>query len=119
MPASTGQGIASTSSAGGTANQQQASVPEGVLQGITDAIADAAKKSLPDTGLVLPQPVNQPHLQFVPDPPPESASQPSVQAAVSTKIQTLTGGILQVSEPTVDSSKNSFISSHCCCASGI
>ena len=111
VPANTGQEISSTSSAGGTANQQQASVPEGVLQGITDAIADAVKKSLRDTGLVLPQPVNQPHIQFVLDPPPEPASQSSVQAAVRTNIQTLTGGILQVSEPTVDSSKNSFISS--------
>ena len=54
VPANTGQEIASTSSAGGTASQQQASVPEGVLQGITDAIADAVKKSLRDTGLVLP-----------------------------------------------------------------
>ena len=70
------------------------------------------KKNLRDTGLVLPQPVNQPHIQFVPDPPPpEPASQPSVQAAVSTNIQTLTGEILQVLEPTVNSSKNSFISS--------
>ena len=111
MPANTGQEIASTSSAGGTANQQQASVPEGVLQGITDAIADAVEKSLRDTGLVLPQPVNQPHIQFVLDPPPEPASQSSVQAAVRTNIQTFTGGILQVAEPTIDSSKNSFISS--------
>ena len=111
VPANTGQKIASTSSAGGTANQQQASVPEGALQGIADAIAEAVKKSLRDTGLVLPQPVNQPHIQFVPDPPPERTSQPSVQAAVRTNIQTLTGGILQVAGPTVDSSKNSFISS--------
>ena len=111
VPANTSQEIASNSSAGGTANQQQANIPEGVLQGITDAIADAVKKRPRDTGLVLPQPVNQPHIQFVPDPPPEPASQSSVQAAVCTNIQTLTGGILQVSEPTVDSSKNSFISS--------
>ena len=111
VPANTGQEIASTSSAGGTANQQPASVPEGTLQGIADAIAKAVKKSLRDTGLVLPHPVNQPQIQFVPDPPPEPASQPSVQAAVRTNIQTLTGGILQVTEPTVDSSKNSFISS--------
>ena len=62
VPANTGQEIASTSSAGGTANQQQASVPEGALQGIADAIAEAVKKSLRDTGLVLPQPVNQPHI---------------------------------------------------------
>ena len=61
-------------------------------------------------GLVLPQPVNQPHIQFVPDQPPEPASQPSIQAAVRTNIQTFTGGILQVAEPTIDSSKNSFIS---------
>ena len=76
-----------------------------------DAIAEAVKKSLRDTGLVLPQPVNQPHIQFVPDPPPEPASQPSVQAAIRTNIQTLTGRILQLAEPTVDSSKKSFISS--------
>ena len=55
--------------------------------------------------------MNQPHIQFVPDQPPEPASQPSIQAAVRTNIQTLTGGILQVSEPTVDSSKNYFTSS--------
>ena len=101
VPANTGQEIASTSSAGGTANQQQASVPDGVLQWITDAIADAVNKSLRDTGLVLPQPVNQPRIQFVLDPPPEPTSLPSVQAAVRTNIQTLTG----------DSSKNYFISS--------
>ena len=111
VPANTGQEIASTSSAGGPANQQQASVPEGALQGIADAIAKAVKKSLRDTGLVLPQPVNQPHIQFVPDSPQEPASQPSVQVAVCTNIQTLSGGIPQVSEPTVNSSKNSFISS--------
>ena len=111
VPANTCQESPSTSSAGGTANQQQASVPEGALQGIADAIAEAVKNSLRNSGLVLPQPVNQPHIQFVPDPPQEPASQPSVQAAVRTNIQTLTGGILQVSEPTVDSSKNSFISS--------
>ena len=114
VPANTGQEIASASSAGGTANQQHASVPEGALQGIADAIAEAVKKSLRDPGLVLPQPVNQPHIQFVPDPPPQPASQhaqPSIQAAARTNIQTLTGGILQVAEPTVDSSKNSFISS--------
>ena len=64
VPVNTGQEIASTSSAGGTANQQQASVPEGALQGIADAIAEAAKKSLRDTGLVLPQPVTQPHIQM-------------------------------------------------------
>ena len=69
------------------------------------------KKSLRDTGLVLPQPVDQPRIQFVPDPPPEPISQPSVQAAVRTNIQMLTAGVLQVSEPTFDSSKNSFISS--------
>ena len=111
VPTTSGQEITSTSSAGGTANQHQASVPEGALQGIADAIAEAVKKSLRDTGLVLPQPVNQPHIQFVPDQPPEPAPQPSVQAAVRTNMQTLTGGILEVSEPTVDSSKNSFISS--------
>ena len=98
-----------TSSAGVTANQQQASIPEGALQGIADAIAEAVKKSLCDTGLVLLQPVNQPHIQFVPDPPPEPESQPSVQAAVRTNIQMLTVGILQVSDPTVDSSKNSYL----------
>ena len=38
VPANIGQEIAETSSAGGTANQQQASVPEGALKGITDAI---------------------------------------------------------------------------------
>ena len=111
VPANTGQEIASTSSAGGTANQQQASVPEGALQGIADAIVEAVKKSLRDTGLVLPQPVNQSHIQFVLDPPPEPTSLPSVQAVVRTNIQTLTGGILQVSEPTIDSSKNYFTSS--------
>ena len=70
VPANTGQKIASTSSAGGTANQQRARVPDGGLQGIADAIAEAVKKSLRYTGLVLPQPVNQPHIQFIPDPPP-------------------------------------------------
>ena len=111
VPANTSQDIASTSSVGDTAHQRQASVTEGALQGIADAIAEAVKKSILGTGLVLPQPVNQPHIQFVPDPPQEPAPQPSVQEAVRTNIQTLTGGILQVSEPTVDSSKNSFISS--------
>ena len=111
VPANTSQDIASTSSVGDTAHQRQASVTEGALQGIADAIAEAVKKSILGTGLVLPQPVNQPHIQFVPDPPQEPAPQPSVQEAVRTNIQTLTAGILQVSEPTVDSSKNSFISS--------
>lgn len=111
MPANTGRDSASTSAAGGTASQQQASVPEGALQDIVAAIAETVKKSLRDTGLVSTQPVNQPHIQFVPDPPQEPTRQPSVQEVVRTNIQTLTGGILQVSEPTVDSSKNSFISS--------
>ena len=43
VPANTGQEIASTSSAGGTTNQQPASVPEGALQGIAHAIAEAVK----------------------------------------------------------------------------
>ena len=111
MPANTGRDSASTSAAGGTASQHQASVPEGALQGIVAAVAEAVKKSLRDTGLVFTQPVNQPYIQFVPDPPQEPTRQPSVQEAVRTNIQTLTGGILQVSEPTIDSSKNSFISS--------
>ena len=58
VPANTGQEVASTSSAGGTDSQQQASLPEGTLQGIANAIAEAVKKSLHNTGLVLPQPVN-------------------------------------------------------------
>ena len=87
--------------------RQQEVLPTSTKQ----AFLKALYKSLRDTGLVSTQPVNQPHMQFVPDPPQEPTRQPSVQEAVRTNIQTLTGGILQVSEPTVDSSKNSFISS--------
>jgi len=54
VPTNTDQEIASTSSAGGTANQQQVSLPEGALQGIADAIPETAKKSLVDPGWFYP-----------------------------------------------------------------
>jgi len=43
VPANTGQDITLTSSVEDTANQRQASVTEGALQGIADAIAEAVK----------------------------------------------------------------------------
>lgn len=110
VPASSGSNGASTSSVPNTSTLPTARVTEDTLQGVAEAIADAVKKSLRDSGLVSPQSLAEPQIQFVPDPPPETAPQLGVQEAVRANVQTLTGGIVQTAAPG-DGSKNSFISS--------